>query len=339
MMITNKRLLKSVAGAILLEIGLGACSDGTGIEQIKIDGSSTVYPITEAVAEEFMLKTRGEVQVTVGISGTGGGFNQFCRGKTTINNASRPIVEEERKLCAANSIKFIELPVALDALTVVVNRENGWLDSISVEDLKTIWKPAAQSKIKRWNQVNPTWPDAPLHLYGPGPDSGTFDYFTEVISGIEGASRGDYTASEDDNVLVQGVSRDKYALGYFGYAYYDENRNILKALAIDHGSRKPVMPSIRTARNGTYQPLSRPLFIYVSKQAVKRDEVEQFVKFYLDPKQAHALVTEAGYVALPNSAYRQVQQKFAEREPGTEFSRDSHVNVGIHDLVKTEQPK
>jgi phosphate transport system substrate-binding protein len=332
-MIANKRRLTGAVHVTLLALAVSACSDSTGVAQIEIDGSSTVYPITEAMAEEFMQTTGGKMHVTVGVSGTGGGFKKFCRGETAINNASRPISEEERKLCATNGVEFIELPVALDALTVVVNPKNDWLGSITVEELKTIWEPEAQGKIERWNQIKPAWPDAPLHLYGPGPDSGTFDYFTEVIVGEEGASRGDYTASEDDNVLVQGVSRDKYALAYFGYAYYDENQDILEALAIDDGPGEPVMPSIKTARSGAYQPLSRPVFIYVSKQAAKREPVQQFVNFYLNSEHAQALVKEAGYVPLPEDAYRRVQQKFTARETGTAFTEDAKTGAGIKDLL------
>jgi phosphate transport system substrate-binding protein len=303
--------------ATLLCLTLAACSDSGDLEQLKIDGSSTVYPITEAVAEEFLQETGGRVQVTVGVSGTGGGFKQFCRGDIAINNASRPISKEERKACAENGVEFIELPVALDALTVVVNPGNAWIDSITVEQLKRIWQPAAQEKIVRWNQVDPAWPNAPLRLYGPGPDSGTFDYFTEVIVGREGASRGDYTASEDDNVLVQGVARDRNALGYFGYAYYDENRKVLKALAVDDGPGPAVTPSAATARSGAYRPLSRPLFIYVSKKAAGRDEVVQFVDFYLSPDHARPLVKEAGYVPLPDKVYREARQRFGVHAPQT----------------------
>lgn len=318
----------------ILTLFVSACSESTSIEQIKIDGSSTVYPITEGVAEEFLQKTGGQVQVTVGVSGTGGGFKQFCRGDTAINDASRPISQEERKLCAENGIEFIELPVALDALTVVVNPGNDWADSIMVEQLKKIWQPAAQEKIVRWNQVDSAWPDAPLRLYGPGPDSGTFDYFTEVIVGEEGASRGDYTASEDDNVLVQGVARDTNALGYFGYAYYDENRKVLKALAVDDGPGAPVTPSAATAKSGAYEPLSRPVFIYVSQKAAGRDEVAQFVRFYLNPEHARALVKEAGHVPLPDKTYREVQQQFALRTTDAVNRQGAAAGTSSEDPLK-----
>jgi phosphate transport system substrate-binding protein len=324
---TMKKLGAGALSAGLLTL-IAACSDGTNVKQVQIDGSSTVYPITEAVAEEFLQRTQGRVHVTVGVSGTGGGFKRFCRGEVDINNASRPISAEERKLCAENGVEFIELPVALDALTVVVNPKNDWVDSITVEQLKTIWEPAAQGKITRWSQVDPAWPDEPLRLYGPGPDSGTFDYFTEAVVGEEDASRGDYTASEDDNVLVQGVARDINALGYFGYAYYDENREMLKALAVDNGEGPPVTPSIKSARDGTYKPLSRPMFIYVSKDAAQRDEVAQFVKFYLNPDHAHALVREAGYVPMPDDAYRRAQQKFAIERKKAAGDRNQEPSAG-----------
>jgi phosphate transport system substrate-binding protein len=233
--------------------------------EIKVDGSSTVYPITEAVGEEFQ-KLHPDVKVVVGISGTGGGFKKFCNGETDISNASRPILQKEIDTCAQNGIEYIELPVAYDALSVVVNPRNDWVACMTVAELKKIWEPDAQGKITRWNQVRPEWPDAPLNLYGAGTDSGTFDYFTEAIVGKAKASRGDYTASEDDNVLVQGVANDQYALGYFGLAYYFENQDKLKAVAIDNG-KGCVLPSEETVRNGTYQPLSRPLFIYVSRKA------------------------------------------------------------------------
>jgi phosphate transport system substrate-binding protein len=339
MMVINKHRSASVSIVSLCILGLTACSDNASIKAIRVDGSSTVYPITEAIAEEFLNATGGQLPVTVGVSGTGGGFKKFCRGETDISDASRPISKEERKLCAENGIKYIELPVALDALTVVVNSKNDWVDAISVEQLKTIWEPAAQGKITRWNKVDPAWPGAPLHLYGPGPDSGTFDYFTDAIVGEEDASRGDYTASEDDNVLVQGISRDNYALGYFGYAYYDENRDALKALAIDTGHGKPVLPSIQTARSGAYQPLARPMFIYIAKQSAARKAVAQFVRFYLNPDHAHALVTEAGYVPLPDSAYRGAQQKFEMRKTGTAFTEGTQVGVSIEEMLKKERVK
>jgi phosphate transport system substrate-binding protein len=301
--------------------------------EIKVDGSSTVYPITEAVGEEFQ-KLHPDVKVVVGISGTGGGFKKFCNGETDISDASRPILQKEIDTCAQNGIEYIELPVAYDALSVVVNPRNNWVACMTVADLKKIWEPDAQGKITRWNQVRPEWPDAPLNLYGPGTDSGTFDYFTEAIVGKAKASRGDYTASEDDNVLVQGVANDQYALGYFGLAYYFENQDKLKVVAIDNG-KGCVLPSEETVRNGTYQPLSRPLFIYVSRKAADRPEVEAFVRFYLE--KGPALVKQVGYIPLPDAVYQLALKRFEARKVGTLFKGEPPVGLSIEDLLKAEQ--
>ncbi|MBF2021606.1 MAG: PstS family phosphate ABC transporter substrate-binding protein [Hydrococcus sp. C42_A2020_068] len=300
---------------------------------IKIDGSSTVYPITEAVAEDFQKARQGAVRVTVGLSGTGGGFKKFCSGQTDISNASRPIKDEEIQACKAAGINYIELPVAYDAITVVVNKQNNWVTSMSVAELKKIWEPSAQGKIKTWNQVRSNWPNAPIKLFGPGADSGTFDYFTDAIVGEEGASRTDYTPSEDDNVLVQGVARDKNALGYFGMAYYEGNKDKLKAVAIDNG-KGAVSPSISTVQNGTYQPLSRPLFIYVSSKAVQRPEVKQFVEYYLT--NAGKLVREVGFVPLPAQAYQLAMNNFKNNKMGSVFVGRETVGVRIEDLLRLE---
>lgn len=308
-------------------------------ELIQIDGSSTVYPITEAMAEEFQIASEGKYRVTVGISGTGGGFKKFCRGETHISDASRPIKESERAACQEAGIEFIELPVALDALTVVVNPQNDWVDHLTVEELKTIWQPAAQGKVTSWSQVREGFPDRPLTLYGAGVDSGTYDYFTEAVVGEEGASRGDFTASEDDNVLVQGIASDPNALGFFGLAYYTENQDKLKAVPIQPpGGGEPVLPSLETARDGSYQPLSRPIFIYVSKQAADEPEsVRQFVEFYLDPANAELLVEEVGYVPLPTEAYELAQRNFEERHIGTAFAGGSQVGVAVEDLLQAQK--
>ncbi|OKH21611.1 protein sphX [Hydrococcus rivularis NIES-593] len=300
---------------------------------IKIDGSSTVYPITEAVAEDFQKAGQGAVRVTVGLSGTGGGFKKFCSGQTDISNASRPIKDEEIQACKAAGINYIELPVAYDALTVVVNKQNNWVTSMSVAELKKIWEPSAQGKIKTWNQVRSNWPNAPIKLFGPGADSGTFDYFTDAIVGEEGASRTDYTPSEDDNVLVQGVARDKNALGYFGMAYYESNKDKLKAVAIDNG-KGAVSPSSSTVQNGTYQPLSRPLFIYVSSKAVQRPEVKQFVEYYLT--NVGKLAQEVGYVPLPAQAYQLAMNNFKNNKMGSVFAGRETVGVRIEDLLRLE---
>ncbi len=307
-------------------------------ERVKIDGSSTVFPITEAMAEEFQKAHRGKYQVTVGISGTGGGFKKFCRGETDISDASRPIKESERKACKERGIEFIELPVALDALAVMVNPKNSWVDHLSVEELKKMWEPAAQGKINNWKQIRATFPDRPLTLYGAGADSGTYDYFTEAVVGKEHSSRGDFTASEDDNVLVQGIANDSNALGFFGYAYYHENQDKLKAVAISHKGGKPVAPSIETARTGVYQPLSRPIFIYVSKQAADKNEaVKKFVEFYIDARNAQKLVREVGYVPLPTEAYDIAMKNFKQRQVGTAFADGSKVGVAIEDLLTAKK--
>ncbi|MDP1682666.1 MAG: PstS family phosphate ABC transporter substrate-binding protein [Burkholderiales bacterium] len=302
---------------------------------IKIDGSSTVYPITEAVAEEFQKSKKGAIKVTVGISGTGGGFKKFCRGETDISDASRPILKKEMEACAQAGIKYIELPVAYEGITVVVNPQNTWAKSITVAELKKIWEPASQGVVTKWNQVNPAWPDAPIKLFGPGADSGTFDYFTEAIVGKAKSSRGDYTASEDDNVLVQGVSRDKNGIGYFGLAYYLENQKKLRAVPVaEKVGKTPVAVSIETVKNGSYQPLSRPIFIYVSDKAYDRPEVKEFIQYYL--KQAPKLVAEVKYVPLPDSAYKLASDNFAKRKLGTGFGGEAEVGVLIEELLKRE---
>lgn len=298
---------------------------------IKIDGSSTVFPITEAVAEDFQTQNRG-INVTVGISGTGGGFEKLCNGEIDISNASRPIKQAEMDKCKAAGVEYIELPIAYDALTIVVNPRNTWATNLTVAELKKMWEPEAQGKITNWNQVRAGFPDAPLKLFGPGTDSGTFDYFTEAIVGKSKASRADFTASEDDNVLVQGVSRDANALGYFGFAYYEQNQQRLKAVPIDNGSG-PVAPSAVNVENGTYQPLSRPLFIYVSKKATERAEVQNFVNFYLSNTD---LVTEVGYVPLPNDAYQAAEQHFQERKVGSVFAGRETIGLRIPDLLRLE---
>ncbi|MCX7140662.1 MAG: PstS family phosphate ABC transporter substrate-binding protein, partial [Proteobacteria bacterium] len=281
-----------------------AAAQTTAFAQIvKIDGSSTVYPITEAVAEDFQKSKKNAIKVTVGISGTGGGFKKFCRNETDISDASRPILKKEMDDCKAAGIEYIELPVAFDALTVVINPKNTFLKSITVEELKKIWEPGAQGKITKWNQVNPAWPDAPIKLFGAGSDSGTFDYFTEAIVGKAKSSRGDYTASEDDNVLVQGVARDVNALGYFGFSYYVENKDKLKSVPIVEKAGKPaVEPSMENVLKGTYQPLARPIFIYINVKSLAKPEVKEFVEFYM--QHGAKLSREVKYVPLPDSAYK-----------------------------------
>jgi len=274
---------------------------------IKIDGSSTVYPITEAVAEEFRAVQK-DVKVTVGVSGTGGGFKKFTRNETDISDASRPIKDKEIKACQDNNIKYVELTVAYDGLAVLVNPENDWVDYFTVAELKKIWEPAAQDKIMKWSQIRAGWPDEEIHLFGPGVASGTYDYFTEAIIGESGSSRGDFTASEDDNVLVQGIATDKYAIGFFGLAYYEENKDKLKLVAVDNGDG-PVSPTMETVSSNKYAPLSRPIFIYVNDAAAQRPEVVEFVNFYID--NAPALSKDVGYIPLPEEAYKTEKEEFA----------------------------
>jgi len=323
---------KPIALTALLLTAAASINVVHAADLVKVDGSSTVFPITEAMAEEFQKTEHGKTNVTVGVSGTGGGFKKFCRGETDISDASRPIKDSEKKLCAENGIEYIELPVALDALTVVINPKNDWAATLSVDELKKMWEPAAQGAITSWKQVNPNFPDRPLKLFGPGTDSGTYDYFIEAV--VEGKStRGDFTASEDDNMLVQGVAGDVNALGYFGLAYYEENMGKLKAASISWKGGKAVAPSVENAKNASYQPLSRPIFIYVNKKsAEEKGYVKRFVEFYLDNKNAQKLVKEVGYVPLPEKAYDMANANFKKRQLGTVF-HGSEVGVGIEELL------
>jgi phosphate transport system substrate-binding protein len=298
---------------------------------IKIDGSSTVYPITEAVAEEFGRVT-GIREVTVGISGTGGGFQKFCRDEIDIADASRPIRPTEAEACDKAGVQFIELPIAYDGLAIVVNPKNTWASSISVAELKTLWEPAAQGKVMRWSQVRAGWPDREIHLFGAGVDSGTFDYFTEAIVGKEDESRGDYTSSEDDNVIVQGVSGDEGALGYFGFAYYEENKDKLKLVPVDDGDdsngQGPILPSFETVKDGTYRPLSRPIFIYPKTKSLDRPEVKNFVDFYLT--KGASLSREVGYIPLADKQYELVRARFTARKAGSMYEgTDSKSQVTL----------
>jgi phosphate transport system substrate-binding protein len=288
------------------------------------------------VAEEFQKAEKNAIKVTVGISGTGGGFKKFCRGETDISNASRPILKAEMEECAKLGIQFYELPVAFDALTVVVNPKNTFLDKgITVDQLKKMWEPGAQGKVTKWNQIDASWPDAPIKLFGAGSDSGTFDYFTEAIVGKAKSSRGDYTASEDDNVLVQGVQRDVNAIGYFGYAYYAENQAKLKAVPIVEKPGKPaVLPSMNSVLDGSYQPLARPIFIYVNAKALDRPEVRKFVEYYLT--HGAKLAREVKYVPLPDKAYTLAKEHLAKRKMGTVFGGIAEVGVRIDDLMARE---
>ena len=318
----------TVAGWAILAIPAQA-------QLIKIDGSSTVFPITEAMAEDFQISTKGKVRVTVGISGTGGGFKKFCRGEIDISDASRPITRKEMDACRQVGVQYYELPVAFDALTVVINPQNSWIKTLTPAELKQMWQPSAQNKVKTWKQVNPAWPDRPLKLFGPGAVSGTFDYFTEAVNGKLKASRGDYTASEDDNVLVQGVSRDVNALGYFGFAYYIENKDKLKAVPIaPEAGKTAVEPSMDSVINGSYQPLSRPIFIYINAKSYERPEVKQFIEFYM--KQADVLVREVKYVPLPAKAYAYNLDHLDKKKLGTKFGGEAKVGLTIEELMAME---
>ena len=325
----NTMLTKSMRIAALLAVTFSTSNVFAADKIIKIDGSSTVYPITEAMAEEFQKSQK--VKVTVGESGTGGGFKKFCRGETDISDASRPITQKEMDMCKEAGIQYIELPIAYDALTVVVNSKNDWVKSLSVEELNMIWKPG--SSVKNWKQVNAAYPDKAMGLYGPGTASGTFDYFTEAVNGKSKSSRTDYTPSEDDNVLVQGVSGNVGGLAYFGYAYYEENKDKLRAIPISAKSGSPaVMPSPEAVKDGTYQPLSRPLFIYVNATAAAfRPEVKAFVNFYLE--NAPKLVAEVKYVPLPSTDYVAVKEHFKALKPGTGFGGKNEVGIKIKDLI------
>ena len=327
------------AGVALLSFFLVVIGEaGAQRSLIKIDGSSTVFPITEAVAEEFQKNHKG-IKVTVGISGTGGGFKKFCNGETDISDASRPIKPSEVELCGKNRIEYVELPVAYDGLAVMVNPKNTWATHMTVKELKKLWEPEAQGKVIRWSQIRPGWPDKEIHLFGAGVDSGTYDYFTEAIVGKEHSSRGDFTASEDDNVLVQGIATDPLALGFFGVAYYEHNKDKLKLVAVDdekpENGKGPILPTYENVVNGTYQPLSRPIFIYVNRKAADRPEVKEFVRFYLTA--GRPLVREVGYVALADKVYDLALARFDKRTVGSVFGgKGSQVGVTLESLLRAE---
>ena len=324
-MIETTRIL---ALAPILALTLGSCSDNDASASastlsgpVRIDGSSTVYPITEAVAEEFG-KLHPRVRVTVGISGTGGGFKKFLLGETDINDASRPIKAKEIEGAAKNSVDYIELPVAYDGIAIVTNKKNDFLKTITVEQLRKIWQPG--STVSKWSDVDASWPNTPVKLYGPGTDSGTFDYFTKAVNGKEGACRPDFTASEDDNVIANGVSGDPNSLGFFGFAYYVENTERLKLIPVDSGTG-PIAPSVTTINDGTYKPLSRPLFLYVRPDALDNPTVAAFVAFYL--ANMDELAAEVGYVALPKEIGKLTNQRLAKRLTGTMFSGDEKITL------------
>ena len=299
---------------------------------VLVDGSSTVFPISEAMAEEFMATNSG-VRVTVGISGSGGGFKKFCAGETDISNASRPIKQSEIELCQKNGIEYVEIPIAFDGLSVVVNSANNWLTCIKAEELGKMWEPAAEGKIMNWNQVRSDFPDKELRLYGPGIDSGTYDYFTDATHGEEGESRGDYTASEDDNVIVQGVNADEGGLGFFGYAYYEENKDTLKVVSVENSAGKCLEPSTAVIADGSYNPLSRPIFFYVNKSALEtKPAVKVFTEYQVDPANG-GLISEVGYVPLPSDISGKVKARLDSLVTGSIFEGKSSVGVKLSDKL------
>ncbi len=333
----NKNFLIAAGKLAAAALAAAALASGSAFAQaagqpftIQIDGSSTVFPISEAVAEGFQAQTQGRVRVTVGESGTGGGFRKFCRGEIHISDASRPIRSSEMASCAAAGIQYVEIPVAFDGLTVVVNPSSP-IRSMTVAQLRRLWEPAAQGRINNFNQLSPSFPNLALSLFGPGSASGTFDYFTEAVNGTARASRTDYTPSEDDNVIVQGVASNAGGLGYFGLAYYEENRSRLRAVAIDNGNG-PVEASRATVLNGTYAPLSRPLFIYVNAAALRRPQVNQFVQYYVN--NAGAASERVGYVALPAAAYTAYLQRTQRRQVGTAFGGRQAIGLTVEQLLQ-----
>ena len=323
---------------LLFTAGCGGGGEGgdqlTG--RVQVDGSSTVYPVTQAVAEEFMQE-HPRARINASMSGTGGGFSKFLRGETDINNASRTITQEEQQLANQNNISYIELPVSYDGLAVVTNPQNDWLNCLTVEELRSIWEP--NSQIDNWNEVRSSFPDQPINLYGPGTASGTYDYFTEAVVGESGASRTDFTASEDDNVLVQGVSGDEGALGFFGLAYYEENQDQLKLVGIDDGNPDNgegcIKPSSETINNNTYQPLSRPLFIYVNAQRADDEAVNAFTRYYLN--NVGNLAQQVGYVPLSGEAYDLALQRFENRTTGTIFGQEEQIGASVEQVLRQHQ--
>ncbi len=311
-------------------------SDYTSLSgDINVDGSSTVFPIAEAVAEEFGYLTNGQVRVTVGVSGTGGGFKKFCNGEIDISDASRPIRASEVELCADAGIEYIEIPIAIDGLTVIVNRDNDWAQCMTVDELSAMWAPEAEDVITTWNQVRDGWPTDKMEMYGPGVDSGTFDYFTETIGGESGASRGDFTASEDDNLIIQGVSGGRNGVGYLGYSYYGENADRLKAVEIDGGSGC-IAPTDESINNGSYAPLSRPLFIYVRKDAAQTPHIAEFIRYHLGTE-GQALAAEVGYIPYPQNVYDLALAKFENGVTGTVFGGENPMHGAVEDILANSQ--
>jgi phosphate transport system substrate-binding protein len=309
----------------------GDTSNLSGV--VKIDGSSSLFPVTEAAAEEFQLATKGKVKVTLGEGGTGSGFKRFLRGEIDLCDASRPITNDEREHARQAGIEFIELPVCFDALTIAVHPSNP-LESISTAELRKMWSPEAQETVLRWNEVNPDWPDEELVLFGAGASSGTFEYFTGAVNGKARSSRGDYTASEDDNVLVQGIAGNHHSLGYIPFAYFEPNRSRLKALAVDwdQDTAGPIAPNLENVERGKYNPFSRPLFLYVNRRGADRPEVRAFVEFYL--RNARAFATEQNYLPLPDAAYERVLARFSGLQTGTAFDGEPAFGLGVEEILK-----
>lgn len=328
-MLNNKKALISLAIISLLS----ACGTNTSQESkpISVDGSSTVYPVTDAIASKFNNTQNAPVEVKVGFSGSIGGFEKFCQGETDINNASVPIPQRFMEECKKNNVAYIELPVAFDAITVVIHPNNNWATTMTVGELKNLWQPEAENNIKNWSQLNSNWPNQSVNLFGPGRDSGTFEFFNTAIVGSRNNSRNDFVFSEDDDALVNGVAQDSNALGYFGYAYYAQNRDKLQAVAIDNGNGG-ILPSDETIKDNTYRPLTRPLFIYVNaKKAQENPALEKFVKFYL--AEARNVVGEVGYLALPESAYNLAKIHFETNHVGTVFNGEPVLNASINELL------
>ncbi len=322
---------------IIIAVGLASCAqvESTTNAPIRIDGSSTVYPITAKVSEKINSDNpTSPIDIKVEVSGTSGGFQRFCQGETQINDASRPINLQEMELCRKNQVAYIELPIAFDAITIVVNKNNNWVDSLTIEELKKMWQPEAENQLTTWQQIRENWPAQPLNLFAPGKDSGTYDYFTEAIMGKADISRQDYVFSEDDNALVIGVSQDTNALGYFGYSYYEQNQDNLKAVPINNG-QGAVLPSQETVKNAQYQPLSRPLFIYVnSKSAQDNLAVKNFVEFYLD--NAAELVSQVGYIPLTEEGYKLTKLHFERGKVGTVFDGKSELSLTMEELLRKQ---
>jgi len=323
---------RSAFASLLLCVGvlIAATSGARAQALVRVDGSSTVFPVTEAVARAFQVRQRGMARITVGISGTTGGFRKFCRGETDLQDASRPILKSEIQVCKASGVQYVELPVAFDALTVAVSPKNTWVKSLTVADLKRIWEPAAQGRIVRWSDVDPSWPHEPLMLVGPDGDSGTFDYFTEVIVGARGSSRSDYARSDDDNVIAHSISTNPYALGYLPYAYYATHANRLKAVPIDSGAG-PVPPALENVANRTYAPLSRPLFIYVNARSASRPEVRTFMEFFLE--HGRGLIEDVRYLPLSTAAYSMAAQNLRSGKYGTVFDGEPEWNLAVEEIL------